>query len=178
MKKQVKKKRKNKKEKVNFKDIFSSIIFLKIVFAFLLVLVIVLAFFVYHKRKEDKKELNANMVIPIKEFDANYSFGVEIKPLLGKKYLFKVTNYRNDEVNTEDVYYKITINNETNSIISFTSGDIKKKVSPKEISESDAIKLAKDKEKVDYYYIEVEKPINVKEREKVQITITSQEKEK
>lgn len=163
-----------KKAKSSIKEFLSSIVFLKMVFAFLVVLVIILAFMVYHKNRNQTEEIQANMVVPIRDFNANYSFGIDLKSLVGKKYLFKVTNYRNGEVNSEDVYYRLTINNNTSSVVSVTKDDNKKVIDAKTMTESDPIKLVKDEEITDYYYVEVEEANDVQDGEKIQISIVSE----
>ena len=163
-----------KKAKSSIKEFFSSIMFLKIVFVFLIVLVIILAFMVYHKKHNQKEEIQANMVVPIRDFNANYSFGIDLKSLVGKKYLFKVTNYRNGEVNSEDVYYRLTVSNDTSSVVSVTKDENKKVIDAKTMTESDPIKLVKDEEITDYYYVEVEEANDVQDGEKIQISIVSE----
>ncbi len=163
-----------KKAKSSIKEFLSSIVFLKMVFAFLVVLVIILAFMVYHKNRNQTEEIQANMVVPIRDFNANYSFGIDLKSLVGKKYLFKVTNYRNGEVNSEDVYYRLTITNNTSSVVSVTKDDNKKVIDAKTMTESDPIKLVKDEEITDYYYVEVEEANDVQDGEKIQISIVSE----
>ena len=163
-----------KKAKSSIKEFLSSIVFLKMVFAFLVVLVIILAFMVYHKNRNQTEEIQANMVVPIRDFNANYSFGIDLKSLVGKKYLFKVTNYRNGEVNSEDVYYRLTITNNTSSVVSVTKDDNKKVIDAKTMTESDPIKLVKDEKITDYYYVEVEEATDVQDGEKIQISIVSE----
>ena len=169
-----KKSRKKKNKKERLKGFFSSIEFLEIIFVILLILVIVLSFFVYRKKQIEKKDVKANMIIPIKDFDAEYSFGIELKALAGKKYIFKVTNYRKDEVNAEDVYYKIAIDNGTKSTVSISSGEAKQIIKPETSVESDDFKLSKNKEMTDCYYVEIEEKKSIKESDRIMITITSE----
>lgn len=170
-----KKRKKRKKKKITIKEFLLSEQFLKIVFIALTALVLILLYFVYRKNKIDKDKVKANMVIPLKEFDNKYSFQIELKSLVDKKYLFKVTNYRGNDVNNEDVYYTLTVNNDTESVISVTKDDNKKVIGSKIIAETDAIKLDKGEKIEDYYYVEIENENKITDDEMIQIIIESNE---
>jgi uncharacterized protein (UPF0333 family) len=112
-----KKKKENNMEKA--KKFVTSYSFLYGVFAFLLVLVIILGITVFIKGRE-KKENTANMVIPILTENSHNSMKINLYSLKEDDYIIKVTNFRGNETNQNDVTYSVTIRNESNSNIEVT----------------------------------------------------------
>jgi len=169
-----KKNSKKKKAKFNLKVFLKSTFFLKTVFIFLLFLVIILAFFVYKKNQEVEDIPEANLVIPIKDYDTEYSFAIELPSLaVEKEYVFKITNFRNDEVNAEEVYYDVSITNPTESIISVTKDSNNKRVvSADETSVFENIKLEDSDLDQDYYYVTIENLKKLESDDRILITIT------
>ncbi len=122
MKKQ--KNKKKKKKSFSFQDFITSEKTLLAIFCILLVAVILLFFVVFHKKKELEENPNANMVIPIYKDSSSFHFSISAKALSEKEqYIFKVTNFQNDIINSEDVHYRITVENDTDSKIKVVKKD-------------------------------------------------------
>ncbi|MBQ3307254.1 MAG: hypothetical protein IJG68_03560 [Bacilli bacterium] len=113
------KKKKNENNIEKFKKFVTSYSFLYGLFAFLLVLVIILGIVVFIKGKE-KKETTANMVIPILTQGSHNSMRINLYSLKDNDYIIKVTNFRGNETNENNVNYSVTLTNDSNSNIEVT----------------------------------------------------------
>ncbi len=119
-----KKKKKKKKKSFSFHDFIRSEKTLLGIFCSLLLVVVILFVLVFQKEKELEEHPIANMVIPIYKDSSDYHFSISAKALSEKKqYVFKITNYKDKDVNSEDVHYRITVENDTNSLIRLVKDD-------------------------------------------------------
>lgn len=128
---------------------------LKILFVLLIILVVVLLIMTVSRHREAQSTAS-DMVIPIIEDNVHFEFGINAKELSEAEdgeYVFKVTNYRNDSINKEDMTYMITIENETGCEISFTRDDgddlMQEQVSTSIVDES----LKGGNKEVVYYHV-------------------------
>ena len=111
---------KKKKKKQNTK-------LLMVVFIMLLILVITLVILCIIKNNEADKNKYANMVIPVYELNTDYEFNINAKTLSEvNEYVFKIVNYKKNEINKEEIPYTIEIKNNTNSIIKVTKDNSNK----------------------------------------------------
>lgn len=119
--------KKNNENKKTKQKIISSDKILLIVFCLLLILVITLFGIILQKKHEKETNPPANIVIPIYKEFTSYHFSISALGLAQKKdYLFKITNYRGKEINSDNIKYEIKIENDTNSTIDITKEKEKK----------------------------------------------------
>lgn len=124
--KKTKKVVKEVEKKKTFKEIVTSVPFLVGVFVCLVILIVFLGVLIYQKEQKKKEDFDAHITIPVLKVSSNFEFGVDASLLLqedNQEYIFKVVNYRNDEMAKEDVPYMVVIENPTNAVISLTKGD-------------------------------------------------------
>ena len=166
---------KKQKKKKTVQDLLNSVKTLTIIFILLLILVISLFVLCVIKYKESKENEFANMIIPVYELYTDYEFNINAKTLSEvDEYVFKIVNYKNDEINKEEIPYKIEIKNETNSIIKVTKGDNKKdlmKDQKETIIEEKALK--KDQKENVYYHIKLTKSNELTGKDLIYIKITN-----
>ena len=93
-------------------EFVSSYKFLYTTFGILLVIVIILACFVFLKGNDNNSH-KSNIVFSILEKNTKNSIHLDLEGLEGKEYILKVTNFRDDKLNKEGAEYTITITNET-----------------------------------------------------------------
>ncbi len=172
-------KRKNKKKELGFyqklTNFFSSTAFLTFVFVLLVIIVAFLIVLVHQKRKEVGDELHANIVIPIYKKDADFEFSISAVDLKkSKEYVFKVVNYMKDIVNQEDVSYKITIKNPTDSVISLTKNDDNNNLMKlqKETVLDNEILMSKEQDEV-FYFVHFKKVGKLKNDDLITVHIAS-----
>ena len=164
-----------KKKKKNVQDLLNSVKTLTIIFSLLLVLVIFLLIVCVIKYKESKENAFANMVIPIYETNTDYEFSINAKTLSEvDEYTFKITNYKKNDINKEEIPYKIEIKNDTNSIIKVTKDDSIKDLMKNQketiIAENT---LKKDKKQNIYYHIRITKSKDLTSKDLIYIKITN-----
>ena len=164
---------KNKKENKD-KDI--SLIIMKIVFIALVILVCILLIVVINKKKENENKLFASMVFPVVEEKSTLPFSIDLTEVdEDDEYVFKVTNYRGDEVIDKDINYKITITNDTSAKIKLYRGKnnvdlIKDQKSTVLID----LKLYKNEKEDIYFRVTFDNLDNVKKDDFINILIESE----
>ena len=85
---------------------------LLIIFILLLILVIFLGIKVYNKKQKEKSKIVANLVIPIINIDKERNLSLNVSELVkDDEYILKITNFRADNINQEEISYSITIEN-------------------------------------------------------------------
>ena len=164
---------KKKKRKTNKKE-DNRVLF--IVFILLLVLVIILGILCYKKNEDvnKKKDSTADIVIPILKTDSEEEFSINAANLAKvKRYIFKITNYQKDNINQEEIDYKIEITNNTNSIISVKRQDTKDLMTDQKNTIIDGLRLGKDEEENVYYYVEMKSHKKLKTNDLISIKIVS-----
>lgn len=161
-------KKENKKE-----SFFKSNNFLKLVFGLLLVLVIVLVILCIIKSKEADNSGFANMSFSIVD-DKPASFGINALNLSQTdEYIFKVTNYKGDKINKKEKKYNVTIENNTDCVISVTVNDLDDNVMTNQESTllTDTLKGG-EKESV-YYHVKVKSAGKLDEKDLILVKIES-----
>lgn len=171
-----KKQTKKKKKKNSVKDFFQSEKFLLIVFCVLVVIVFILGILATIKYQKEKKEIHANMVIPIKKDSSDFHFSISAKALQEKKkYYFKVTNYQGDDITDSALDYHITIENPTKSIISFVKeGSLKELMLNQEHTEVFGNHFSKEQKKEDLYCVEMVSYDDIKENDFIRVEIVNE----
>ena len=144
-----------------------------IIFIVLLIVVIVLGVLIFQKSKMESNNETANISIPIIKEDSRFAFNINALNLSQTdEYVFKVVNYRDDDINTEDFTYNITILNPTNTVIEMTKDDGKKNyLSGKEEETIENEKLGNSLKEEHYYHIKVVKTGKLMEKDLISVII-------
>lgn len=163
----------NKKEKTQ--ELLNTTKKLMVVFIILLLLVIFLFVLCVIKYNESKKNEFANMVIPVYELNTNYEFNINAKILSEVDgYTIKIVNYKKNDINKEEIPYRIEIKNDTNSTIKVTKGDSNKNLMKNQKETTlDEIKLKKDKKEDIYYHIKITKSNDLKKDDLIYVKIVN-----
>lgn len=167
---QTREKTKNKK-----KSIFTTENILAAVFGILLIVVVVLGVMVFNKSRENKDKVNANLVVPIFEVNAEENVSLNTLALAEEdEYVLKITNYKDDKVIAEKVNYSITVENDSKAIVKVTKNkdteDLMKN-QKSTIIENQELK-SNTKEDV-YYHISITEKNKIDKDDKVNIKIAS-----
>lgn len=167
---QTREKTKDKK-----KSIFTTENILAAVFGILLIVVIVLGVMVINKSRENKDKVNANLVVPIFEVNAEENVSLNTLALAEEdEYVLKITNYKDDKVISEKVNYSITVENDSKAIVKVTKNkdteDLMKN-QKSTVIENQELK-SNTKEDV-YYHISITEKNKIDKDDKVNIKIAS-----
>lgn len=96
------------------------------IFIILTVVVIFLGVKIYNQQKISSKE-NTDLVIPILDDNANYDLSIDLNEVpKDEEYTFKISNYRNDIINTKKINYKLKVTNKNKVKIEIYKNDSKK----------------------------------------------------
>ena len=144
-----------------------------IIFIVLLIVVIVLGVLIFQKSKMESNNETANISIPIIKEDSRFAFNINALNLSQTdEYVFKIVNYRDDNINTEDFSYNITIINPTNTVIEMTKDDDKKNyLSGKKEETIENEKLGNSLKEEHYYHIKVVKTGKLMEKDLISVII-------
>ena len=166
-----------KKKKKTFKEIISSVPFLVGVIVCLLLLIAFLGLLIYQKEQKKKEEFDAHITIPVLKVNSNFEFGVDASLLLkedNQEYIFKIVNYRNEDMATVEVPYTILVSNSTNAVVSLTKGeeetDLMVEQEKTEIQET--MPLSEEQEEF-YYHLKIESHGKLKTNDFIMIQIVS-----
>lgn len=174
----MKKKKKKKKKQLKIKDIFSSEIFLAIVFLILLIAVSILVVIVLHKREELEKNPPANIVIPIYKDFTSYHFSISAEALSEKEiYVLKITNYKEDKINSNDIKYKVTISNDTTSKLEVTKENELKDFMTNQKKQIIKGNFSKKEKQEDVYHIKMISHKKIKDNDFIRVLIENEETE-
>ena len=167
----MKKKQDKKNTTNNLKKIFTSYEFLYTTLIVLAILVLFLAITVLGKKREKD---SANIIIPIMEKSSHSSIGIDLESLKGKEYKIKITNYRDKEVNKEEMVYSLTIKNDTNSSIILTKEDKKENLMIDQRETTlEGLNLEGNKKDSTIYIIKLEEGSKPSKDDKISVEITS-----
>ena len=168
---------KNKKVNNKVKDFFSSTLFLKIVFIALLIIIIGLAVLIYQKEEKDKKVENVHITVPVNQSGTDFEFGIDALLLSkenNKEYTIKITNYKDDNINDEEMPYQILIENPTDCVISVKKGKDEQNLMKSQESTLIEGEVLKSKEKEDvYYHIFIDSIGKLENNELLHVKVTS-----
>lgn len=145
------------------------------VFIVLLILVIFLAIVVVKKKNEKVNQLTANLVIPVLKIDGEQNLSINVSNLVNEDdYILKVTNYRNDKINEEEIPYTVTVINNSSSEIEVTkdNSDYNYMIDQEAVIIEEQ-KLRGKKKQDTYYHVKVTKAKDVKDTDKINIKIES-----
>ena len=91
----------------------------KVVFGIMLGIVLILIIALIKLSVEQKQRGNVQLIIPILSDKINEEFNIDISNLKEnetKTYVFKVTNYRDKEINKENIDYSLSLNKLGNDV--------------------------------------------------------------
>ena len=166
-----KKKKKNTKKEIDTVD--------KIMIGVLVLLGIFIVFLgfrlVFEISKSSKNTVKANIVIPVLNKQNTSSITLNMKEFNEKSvYIFKVNNYRNNDVNKEKINYTVRVLNEDQTNIILTKNDSDKNLAntEKEFEVPNNKLKAKEKQS-DVYRLKIKDKNNIKSDSKVIISIDS-----
>lgn len=169
------KKNSKKSKKTQKKFELSSEKVLLFVFIVLLILVIFLAIDVVKKKNEKDNQSTANLVIPVLKVDGEQNLSLNVSNLVKEDdYILKVTNYRNDKVNEEEIPYTVTVVNNSSSEIEVTkdNSDYNYMIDQEAVIIEEQ-KLRGGKKQDTYYHVRVTNAKDVKDTDKINIKIES-----
>ncbi len=166
----------SKKKITNIKKLkITSDKILLIIFILLLILVIFLGIKVYNKKQKEKSKIVANLVIPIINIDKERNLSLNVSELVkDDEYILKITNFRADNINQEEISYSITIENYSTAKI-----EIKKDNNEQNLMIDQSATIIEDlklKSKIkdeSYYYIKATSKEKLKDTDKINIKIAS-----
>ena len=147
------------KKKPQKKSIINKNNYLYLIFIALSIIVIFLGIKVYQKSKVKKVE-EANIVIPI---------------LKKGEYSIKISNFRQDNINKEEIEYKITITNESNASIKVTKDqDDTNLIIDQTSTRIEGVSLKANKKDYAIYHFSIDKNgTKIKSGNKINISVKS-----
>lgn len=155
-------------------EFISSYKFLYSTLVILFVIVLILGVVTYKKVSEYNKT-TGDMVFPLIEEGAHTAFSLDLFELSKEKdYTIKVSNYRGDTINKNDVIYTIKISNSSDTKVIVTKDEDKDNLisNQKEcIIEGD--KMDKNTKKYTIYHISIDRDSSIKKGDKINIEINS-----
>ena len=176
-KRNVTNKKEEKSKKKDWNSFFRSTSFLAIIFIGLIILIVCLGIGIYQKEQKKIEEFDAHITIPVLKKDSNFEFGVDSYLLTkehNKEYIFKITNFRNDEKALEEIPFQIVIENDTKASISLTRGDLSEDLikGQKKTAIDDIMPLSQEDEAI-YYHLKITSSKSLKKDQFIQIQILS-----
>lgn len=164
----------NTNKETNIMTFVSSYKFLYSILIILFIIVLVLGIVTYNKVSEHKKT-TGDMFFPLIEEGFHTSFSLDLFELSKEDdYTIKISNYRNDNINKNDVSYTINVNNTSDSNVIITKDDDKTNLindNKNSIIEGEMFK--KNEKEYAIYHISVDRSSTIKKGDKIYIEINS-----
>ena len=130
---------------------------------------------VYQASKIKRVE-EANVVVPLLKKDLSYNMSINLVELKkNKEYSIKISNFRQNTVNQEEVDYQILVSNESKAIIKVTKDqDENNLIKNQESTRIEGVSLkAKEKNYSIYHFSVIENKDKIKSNDKIDVTIKS-----
>ena len=153
----------------------NKISYLYLAFVALLAIVVFLGVKVYQTSKIKRVE-EANVVVPLLKKDLSYNMSINLVELKkNKEYSIKISNFRQNTVNQEEVDYQILVSNESKAIIKVTKDqDENNLIKNQESTRIEGVSLkAKEKNYSIYHFSVIENKDKIKSNDKIDVTIKS-----
>ena len=153
----------------------NKISYLYLAFVALLAIVVFLGVKVYQASKIKRVE-EANVVVPLLKKDLSYNMSINLEELKkNKEYSIKISNFRQNTVNQEEVDYQILVSNESKAIIKVTKDqDENNLIKNQESTRIEGVSLkAKEKNYSIYHFSVIENKDKIKSNDKIDVTIKS-----
>ena len=163
-----------KKGSYSFVDFLKSYRFLYGMIAFLFIVVIVLGIMVMVKKKE-YNENHANLVFPVMEKGVHNSMNLDLNELKKKgSYIIKVTDFRGDQINQEEIDYSLVLRNETGVSLEVLKGkDSTNLMVDQEATRIEGVQLKSKEKQEDIYTVRILDDSKLEKDEKISIEIES-----
>ena len=123
-----------------------------------------------------KRVEEANVVVPLLKKDSSYNMSINLEELKkNKEYSIKISNFRQNTVNQEEVDYQILVSNESKAIIKVTKDqDENNLIKNQESTRIEGVSLkAKEKNYSIYHFSVIENKDKIKSNDKIDVTIKS-----
>ena len=169
------KKNSKKKSNFNFKKLDKQDKALLGTMALLLILVIVLAI-VALTLKNNAANKKANITIPILEKQTQNEISVDLSEMAAgetKEYIFKISNYKDKDVNDKAITYNIEITPNDNATIKLYKEESTKDLLAEKDYEITDNKLPKDKKTEDEYHMIIKTTKKPAKEDKITLKINS-----
>lgn len=153
----------------------NKISYLYLAFVALLAIVVFLGVKVYQTSKIKRVE-EANVVVPLLKKDSSYNMSINLEELKkNKEYSIKISNFRQNTVNQEEVDYQILVSNESKAIIKVIKDqDENNLIKNQESTRIEGVSLkAKEKNYSIYHFSVIENKDKIKSNDKIDVTIKS-----
>lgn len=167
-------KKESKEQKQQTKTI-DKISYLYLAFVALLAIVVFLGVKVY-QTAEVKKIEEANIVVPLLKKYLSYNMSISLDELRkNREYSIKISNFRQNTINQEEVDYQILVSNESKAKIKVTKDqDENNLIKNQESTRIEGVSLkAKEKNYSIYHFSVIENEDKIKSNDKINITIKS-----
>ena len=180
-KKEVKKVEKEEKNAVpddepfsiKFKSFIASYKFLYTAFGILFAIVIILGCMVYVRTGEEPKH-KSDIVFSIMESNTQNYLDLDLQTLVGKEYTLKVTNFRNNKINSEETPYKIVITNNSEAEIEILKNDAGQNLMTDQTTTTiEGEKFSTTKEESVVYYFRIKGEDKIKKGDTMRIEVDS-----
>ena len=146
------------------------------IFLALLVFTIILGFKAYNLGKEKKKEVQANIVVPVLSKSTNNELSIDVGNMAAKEekeYIFKISNERNGKINQEEIIYSIQFNKDDNIALEvFKNSSDKNLLTNSELKIKDN-KLKSQEKQEDTYTVKIKTIAKTKSKQLVTIKVAS-----
>lgn len=161
-------------DKTKIMEFISSYKFLYSALVILLVIVLILGVVTYKKVSEFNKT-TGDMVFPLIEEGAHTAFSLDLFELSKEKdYTIKVSNYRGDNINKNDVNYTIKISNSSDTKVIITKDEDKNNlITDQKECTIEGDKMDKNTKKYTIYHISIDSDSSIKKGDKINIEINS-----
>ena len=180
-KKEVKKVEKEEKNAVpddepfsiKFKSFIASYKFLYTAFGILFAIVIILGCMVYVRTGEEPTN-KSDIVFSIMESNTQNYLDLDLQTLVGKEYTLKVTNFRNNKINSEETPYKIVITNNSEAEIEILKNDAGQNLMTDQTTTTiEGEKFSTTKEESVVYYFRIKGEDKIKKGDTMRIEVDS-----
>ena len=112
-------------EETNEKKLVWSDILLLIIFGVLLSIIVILSLSIM-KKKEAANTEYSDLVIPILKQKSTNKMFIDLSQIENKEYSIKITNYRKDIINEDEISYAVEVENPNKISIEIYKNEIKK----------------------------------------------------
>ena len=159
-------------EETNEKKLVWSDILLLLIFGLLLALIVIMSLTIM-KKKDDSSNEYSDLVIPILRKNSTNELSVDLSKIEDKEYLIKITNYRNDTINQEEISYNVEIENKSEVSIEIYKNEYKKDLASDNANftiENNTLGTKKKQEDIYKIIVTDEKKLTSKNSLKINIT--------
>ncbi len=174
---QKKKRKNNKKNKINIMPHDSIEVALLVVLIVMIIITATLGYKVYERKNSHVNVIKSSIVVPLLGKDTNNQISIDISNMKKdetKKYSFKVSNSKDNNINTEEVLYALQLELEDDAAIDI---ELYKNNGEKNILPENKLvidnKLVANEEQTDTYLVKIKANKKTKDRDLITVNIIS-----